>query len=262
MLALAAAAGAAPDRADVELARHRIEAALVGDQRSVLGRPPIALEKAGHHAIAAAAVPDERAVGREDSRELADHAGVVGGIGEEAERREEVEYGIEAAGPPRRQTAHFAAMVAERAPGAALARVLEHLRRVIEAIDVEAGFGEQVCVAALAARAVENAGARGKSEQLDQARDFRAVALEAEERLVLEEILGIEVRRPPLVGLARQKNTGSRYAPNTSSIAARISYSVQYACAASIRCGITFRFSRHAARSSSRALRQRASSRS
>ena len=41
----------------------------------------------------------------------------------------------------------------------------------------------------------------GRPEHVDQARDFAAVALEGEERLVLEQILGVEVTLPPLGGL-------------------------------------------------------------
>ena len=48
-----------------------------------------------------------------------------------------------------------------------------------------------------------------------------AIALEREQGFVFLEVLGVEVRRPPV--RPGQKNTGSRYAPNTSSIAARIS---------------------------------------
>jgi hypothetical protein len=115
-------------------------------------------------------------------------------------------------------------------------------------------------VAALAARHIENARPRGKLQQIDETRDFPAVALEREERLVLEEIMRVEVRRPP-VGFRRQKKTGSRYAPYTSSIAARISYNVQYARAQSINAGITFCFARAVSRSVSRLRLQAAGSR-
>ena len=116
------------------------------------------------------------------------------------------------------------------------ARDVEQVLRVVEPVDVESRFGEQVRVAPLAARHVENARAGRQPEQLDQPRDFLPVALEREERLVLEQILRVEVRishhsRCFARALSRasraQKKTGSRYAPNTSSSAARISYSVQ-----------------------------------
>ncbi|GJG88600.1 hypothetical protein tb265_37810 [Gemmatimonadetes bacterium T265] len=83
-------------------------------------------------------------------------------------------------------------------------------------------------MSALAARAVEDACAGGKLEKVDQARDLAPVPRLGEERFVLGEVVRVEVRRPPVGGargLGRpvQKKTGSRYAPNTSSNAARIS---------------------------------------
>jgi hypothetical protein len=96
-----------------------------------------------------------------------------------------------------------------------------------------------VRVPALPAGNVEDSRAVRKAKHVYDSRCFVPVALESEDRLVLEEVLGIEVRLPPLSWLRLaspgrwnrfsrgQKNTGSRYAPNTSSMAARISYSVQ-----------------------------------
>jgi hypothetical protein len=99
-------------------------------------------------------------------------------------------------------------------------------------VDVEPGLGEQVRVPPLPARAVEHAGPRRELEHVDEPRDLAPVLLEPEDGLVLEQVARVEVRPPPVPGgsltLRRgQKNTGSRYAPNTSSMAARISYSVQ-----------------------------------
>ena len=86
-------------------------------------------------------------------------------------------------------------------------------------------------VAALTARDVEDPRAGGQPENIDQASDLAAVACEVEDRAVLEQVVGVEVSGPPIVGNGTfsrsQKKTGSRYAPNTASIAARISYSVQ-----------------------------------
>ena len=73
---------------------------------------------------------------------------------------------------------------------------------------------------------VQQARANWKRKQLDEARYFLSVALGREEKTVLTEIVGVECRLPPLARF-RQKKTGSRYAPKTASIAARISYSVQ-----------------------------------
>jgi hypothetical protein len=67
-------------------------------------------------------------------------------------------------------------------------------------------------MSSLAAWNVEDARARRKAEDVDQARDLAAIALEREQRLVLEQILIVEVRLPPLGALllGAQKKTGSR----------------------------------------------------
>jgi hypothetical protein len=78
----------------------------------------------------------------------------------------------------------------------------------------------------LSTRHVENASTRRKSKELDEARHLLTITLEREERAVLEKVVGVESGFPPLLRFL-QKKTGSRYAPNTVSIAARISYSVQ-----------------------------------
>ena len=74
----------------------------------------------------------------------------------------------------------------------------------------------------LAAGDVEDARTDRELEDLDQPPGVATILLRREERLVLEQIVGVEVRRPPLAPCG-QKNTGSRYAPKTSSIARRIS---------------------------------------
>jgi len=91
----------------------------------------------------------------------------------------------------------------------------------------------------LTTRYVEYTRAVGQSEELDESSYFLPIALEREKRAVLQEIVGVEGRLPPLARF-RQKKTGSRYAPKTASIAARISYSVQYARAQSRMNGIRF----------------------
>src|SRR5215217_3792656 len=53
-------------------------------------------------------------------------------------------------------------------------------------------------MAALAARHVEQARARRKTKELDQPRRFAAVAVRGKDRLVLEQVLCIEVALPPL----------------------------------------------------------------
>jgi hypothetical protein len=80
-------------------------------------------------------------------------------------------------------------------------------------------------VPALTARYIQHARADWQTEQIDEACNFLSIALGREEEAVLTEIVGVECRLPPLARF-RQKKTGSRYAPKTASIAARISYSV------------------------------------
>jgi hypothetical protein len=92
---------------------------------------------------------------------------------------------------------------------ATLLRAVEERLGVVEAIDVEPGFREKVRVATLPARHVEDARSRRQLEQLEQSRDITSVLLRREQRLVFEEIMGVEVRRPPFRRCA-QKNTGSR----------------------------------------------------
>ena len=96
-------------------------------------------------------------------------------------------------------------------------------------------------MASLTTWSIENARSDRKSQNFDDTRDLGAIALRSENWSVLEEIMRIEIAFPPL-RLSTQKNTGSRYAPKTSSIAARISYSVQYERAASRMWGIMFSF--------------------
>ena len=118
---------------------------------------------------------------------------------------------------------------------AALIEEGEEVGGVVESVHVEPGLSQQVRVPALAAWDVEDAGTGGEPEDLDETGDLAAVPLECEDRFVLEQVVRVEVRRPPFGRAAApagartrgQKNTGSRYAPNTSSMAARISYSVQ-----------------------------------
>lgn len=81
-------------------------------------------------------------------------------------------------------------------------------------------------MAPLPARHIEHARANRQLEELNETRYFLAIALGREEEAVFPEIVGVESRLPPLARFL-QKKTGSRYAPNTVSIAARISYSVQ-----------------------------------
>ena len=168
-------------------------------------------------------MPNEHAAWAQHAGELPDHAGIVRRVGEEPEGCEEIDHGVEASGPFVRKRAHVRSSVAQRRTGAALLGDGEQLARVVRAGDVVARLGQQMRVTPLSAGTIEDARADRELEDLEEPRDFLPVARENEERFVLQEILLVEVRLPPIV----QKNTGSRYAPNTSSSAARISYSVQ-----------------------------------
>ena len=85
---------------------------------------------------------------------------------------------------------------------------------VVQPIDAKARLGEQVRVPTLAAWHVEHARAGRQREQLDETRYLAPVARQVEDRLVLEEVVRVEVRRPPFarvaVFAATQKKTGSR----------------------------------------------------
>src|SRR5262249_7299373 len=100
-------------------------AAFLSDERSVFGAPPIARQKPRHDAVAISAVPDQHAARCEHTRELGDDAPVVIGIGEEPERREEIEDGVEATRPACRELPHVAAGLTKPSAGAAPARACE-----------------------------------------------------------------------------------------------------------------------------------------
>ena len=120
----------------------------------------------------------------------------------------------------------------KRLAGSTLCREGEKLAREVYTVDAKAGFSEKMRMPSLSAGRVQNPGTGREAEYLDEPACFAAITLWSEDGGVLEKILRIEIAFPPLRA-ARQKKTGSRYAPNTSSIAARISYKVQYARAAS-----------------------------
>jgi hypothetical protein len=72
--------------------------------------------------------------------------------------------------------------------------------RVIEAIHDEPSFGERVRMPSLPAWDVEDARSRGQCEHVHEARDLATVTLLGEDRLVFEQIVGVEVRLPPIGG--------------------------------------------------------------
>jgi hypothetical protein len=138
-------------------------------------------------------MPDQHPARRKHAGELANNTRIVRGIGEEPEGCEEVEHSIEAPIPSRRQLAHVSLRVVKRRAGSAFTRELQQMLRVIEPIDPVTCLGEKVCVPALSTWSVENARAGGKSNHVEQARDFVPVALEAEDGLILEQVLRVEV---------------------------------------------------------------------
>lgn len=77
-------------------------------------------------------------------------------------------------------------------------------------------------MSALSARNVEYTRSDRQTQNLYETRRFLTIALGREKRCILQEIVVVERRLPPLARFF-QKKTGSRYAPNTASIAARIS---------------------------------------
>ena len=166
-------------------------------------------------------MPKKNSTRLKDASEFRDHAGIVTRVVEESKGREKIYHGVESTFPPSRKATHVAAGVFEIRPRPALARNLQKMLGIIETVDSIARLGQQVCMPSLSARYVEYARSYGETKYIDNARGFMTIALGGENRLILEQILGVEVRLPPLA--FPQKNTGSRYAPKTSSIAARIS---------------------------------------
>ena len=128
---------------------------------------------------------------------------------EESERSEEVEHRIEPARPFGRHAPHVPAYVAKTVARPTLASDVEKLFRVVETIDVVTEFSEQVRVPTLPAWNVEYTRPDRKPKDVDQPSYFLAIALEREERTVLQEIVGVECGLPPLARFG-QKKTGSR----------------------------------------------------
>jgi hypothetical protein len=141
--------------------------------------------------------------------QLPHHLDIVRRMGKKTERSEQVEDGIEPIGPLARQLAHVTLCVTEILTRSASARDGKQLPRIVQTVDVIACLGEQVGVAALPARHIQNACANGQCENVYQPRYLAPVTFRSEEGLVLEEIVGVERGFPPLATLS-QKNTGSR----------------------------------------------------
>ena len=256
VFAFAGRATPAPCRAHRQDAGQYVERPLMPDHRMIVREPPVAIEKAAHDAIAIPAVPDERATWLEHARPFSHDALVITWEQKESERREQVDYGVETRAPTRRERSHVAARVAKRWPRSPLACAIQQLSRKVEPIDVESSFRQQMRVTSLPAWDVEHARSGGKPQQVEEPRNFMAIAREIEDGLVLEQVMRVELVSPPVgsresrIGsrggpcsfrfstprgradfrfpipdsrFPAQKNTGSRYAPNTVSMAARIS---------------------------------------
>jgi len=154
-------------------------------------------------------VPNEHATRPEHPREFRDHRAIVGRVGEKPERCEQVEDCVELSGPFRRQAAHVPAVIAQPLAHSPRPGAREKLGGQIEAVDIEAGFRQQVRMAPLAARNIEDARAVWQPENLEQAGDLVSIALEREQWLVFSQVESVEVVLPPIVR-STQKKTGSR----------------------------------------------------
>jgi hypothetical protein len=71
--------------------------------------------------------------------------------------------------------------------------------RVVESIDVKARLGEEMCMSPLSAGNIEEARAHWERQEFEQPGDFTPVLFEREDGLVLEQVLLVEIGRPPFV---------------------------------------------------------------
>ena len=197
----------APRRADGQHAGERVERAFVTDHGVVIGKPPVAGQEAPHDTVAIPPVPDQDASWLEDARPLGHDALIITRQEKEAKGGEEIHHGVEPCGPFRRKAPHVATRVAERFPKSPCLSAGKQLTRQIEPVDVVPCLGEEVCVAALAARDVEDTRSGGEAKQIDQPSSLATVTREVEDRAVLEEIVGVEVLGPPV---ALRAGTGNR----------------------------------------------------
>lgn len=169
-------------------------------------------------------MPQQNSSRPQDPPKLPNNPRIITRVIEEPKRCEEIHNSIEAAGPFRRQLPHIGAQVMERRSGASALRQGEQFLRIIDTVDSKGRLGQQMRMASLTARRIKNPRPDRQTKQLDYAASFRTIALRREDRTVFPEVMRIEIAFPPLARRSvAQKNTGSRYAPNTSSIAARIS---------------------------------------
>ncbi len=154
-------------------------------------------------------MPYKLATRLQNSREFSYHAGIVTWVCEKPEGSEQVEHDIEPVGPAAWHAPHVAARIAECGTLATLACDLQELLGIVERVDIVARFHQEMRVSPLPARHIENPGSNRKREHVDQPRYFASRAFRRKKGTVLEEIVGVESRLPPL-GSLFQKNTGSR----------------------------------------------------
>ena len=159
--------------------------------------PPVTREKPSHNAIAVAAVPDQRAAGLEDASPLGDHARIVSRMGKEPERREEIEDSVEATGPASRKPSHVSVRVAKRGPvPRAFASARRSFDRSSPSTSNPASANRWACLPCPHGTSRRRAPTGSPSTSISRATSRRSLR-EAEDRLVLEKILGVEVGRPP-----------------------------------------------------------------
>jgi hypothetical protein len=163
-----------------ENTRQPVEPPFVRDESAVGRLPPVAREKPRHDTVTTATMPNENAAGFEHASEFRENNAIVGRLSEKSKRREQIQDCVETARPSRRQLSHVAACVSQSRSRPAVTCTRQQFGRVIEPIDVEARFGEQMCVSALSARHIENARPRRQPEHVEQARDLATIALEGE----------------------------------------------------------------------------------
>ena len=77
----------------------------------------------------------------------------------------------------------------QRFAGASLCSKREKVSRKVYAVDAKAGFGEQMRVAPLTARRIQDACIDGKTENLDEPACLSPITLRSEDRGVLQKIL-------------------------------------------------------------------------
>jgi hypothetical protein len=146
-------------------------------------------------------MPYEQTTPLQHPREFLNHAGIIARVGEESERREKIHYRVESSIPSGGHSPHVTPRIPERRACPSFPRNPEEMIGVIESIDSIACFRKKMSVPPLAAWNVENSRARWKTEDFHQPRDLMAVALEREYGLVLEKIMGVEIRLPPFLRL-------------------------------------------------------------